>query len=112
MPPPRRGRRRCAGSPCSGTRGVLSAARQPRSGWRRTGNRRYGASRYDTAMRFLMLALALVAGTAWSQPYPAKPVRIVVGFAPGGGTDIVSRLLAQKLGERWSQPVVVENKLG
>ena len=59
-----------------------------------------------------MLAFALVAGAAWSQPYPAKPVRIVVGFAPGGGTDIVSRLLAQKLGERWSQPVVVENKLG
>ena len=63
-------------------------------------------------MRFLMLALALVAGTAGSQPYPAKPVRIVVGFAPGGGTDIVSRLLAQKLGERWGQAVVVENKLG
>jgi tripartite-type tricarboxylate transporter receptor subunit TctC len=63
-------------------------------------------------MRLLLLALALVATTGWSQSYPAKPVRIVVGFAPGGGTDIVSRLLAQKLGERWNQAVVVENKLG
>src|SRR5437764_2737429 len=63
-------------------------------------------------MHRLLLAFVLFASAAWSQPYPAKPVRIVVGFAPGGGTDIVSRLLAQKLGERWSQAVVVENKLG
>ncbi len=63
-------------------------------------------------MRLLVLALALVASAAWSHPYPAKPVRIVVGFAPGGGTDIISRLLAHKLGERWNQPIVVENKLG
>src|SRR5437763_8170970 len=63
-------------------------------------------------MRRFLVLLVLAATSAWSQPYPAKPVRLVVGFAPGGGTDIIARLLAQKLGERWSQAIVVENKLG
>src|SRR5690242_17944243 len=64
-------------------------------------------------MRSLIIILALAfAGSASAQSYPAKPVRLLVGFAPGGGTDIIGRLLAQKLTERWSEPVVVENRLG
>ena len=61
---------------------------------------------------FLLAVLALAASAAWSQNYPSKPVRLIVGFAPGGGTDIIGRILAQRLTERWGQPVVVENKLG
>ena len=58
------------------------------------------------------LALALAAGAAAAQTWPAKPVRIMVGASPGGGTDIIARLLAEKLAEAFKQQFVVENRPG
>ncbi len=55
-----------------------------------------------------LVALAL-AGPAFAQTYPAKPVRMIVPFAPAGPTDVIARLIAQKLSETWSQQVYVEN---
>ena len=57
-------------------------------------------------------AAALAAPMLRAQTLPAGPVRIIVGFAPGGGTDILARVIAQKLGVMWSIPVLVENKAG
>lgn len=54
----------------------------------------------------------LMSASAVAQPYPSKPIRIIVGFAPGGGTDLVARIIGQKLGESWGQTVLVENRAG
>ncbi len=59
----------------------------------------------------LLLALALPLALH-AQDYPSRPVRIVVPFQPGGGSDTLGRLLAEKLTARWGQPVVVENRAG
>jgi tripartite-type tricarboxylate transporter receptor subunit TctC len=57
-------------------------------------------------------ALPAVSRISWAQPYPSRPVRIIVGFAPGGGNDIAARLIAHWLSERLGQQFIVENRPG
>lgn len=63
-------------------------------------------------IRAVAVALLLAAGTAFAQTYPSKPVRLIVPYAPGGGTDVAGRIAAQSIGERLGVPVVVENRVG
>jgi tripartite-type tricarboxylate transporter receptor subunit TctC len=67
--------------------------------------------------RFLHLAvgaaaLPAVSRFAWAQTYPSRPVRIIVGFPPGGPADILARLIGQRLSQRLGQPFVIENRPG
>ena len=57
-------------------------------------------------------ALPAVSRIAWAQAYPSRPIRCIVGYAAGGGTDIFVRLLGQSLSERLGQPFVIENRAG
>jgi tripartite-type tricarboxylate transporter receptor subunit TctC len=52
------------------------------------------------------------ASTGAAQNYPSRPIRIVIGFTPGGGPDITARLIGQRLTESWKQQVVVDNRPG
>ena len=58
------------------------------------------------------LFLALFAGLAFAQPYPAKPIRIIVAYPPGGGTDVLARLVGKFLNDSIKQSVVIENRAG
>src|SRR5262245_53862375 len=59
-----------------------------------------------------LIAAAIFGGSGLGHAFPEKPVRFVIGFTPGGPSDILARALGQKLAERWGQQVVVENRPG
>jgi tripartite-type tricarboxylate transporter receptor subunit TctC len=66
-----------------------------------------------TAVRSaLVIPALLVAALAWGQDYPTRSVRMVIPFAPGGATDVLARMVAQKLYERWGQVVIADNRVG
>ncbi len=58
------------------------------------------------------LAFSVLSAAASAQPFPTKPVKLIVPFPPGGGTDILARPIAQKLSAKWGQPVIVDNRGG
>jgi len=65
-----------------------------------------------TSAIFFIMPMLFVNTTACAQGYPNKPIKLVVGFAPGGGTDVTARLLATKMSVNLGQPVVIENRPG
>src|SRR5258706_633595 len=66
----------------------------------------------DVSRVALSLIASLAAGASPAQDYPARPVRMVVPFSPGGSTDVLARIVGQKLTERSGQPVIIENRAG
>jgi len=63
-------------------------------------------------LRAILCAVVFSAPAAFAQSYPGKPVRIIVPYSAGGGTDIVARAVGQKLSEIWGQSVIVDNRAG
>ena len=67
---------------------------------------------HSSAVIAWSVAALLSSPAAQSQTYPAKPVRVIVPFSPGGGTDIVARIVSQKLTDKFGTPVLVDNRVG
>ncbi|MBL8381864.1 MAG: tripartite tricarboxylate transporter substrate binding protein [Burkholderiales bacterium] len=69
-------------------------------------------TRWKTSAAAAGVLMALASGVVLAQAFPAKAVRIVVGYPPGGGNDLIARAVGNRLAELWKQPVVVENRAG
>jgi len=69
---------------------------------------------FDKLIRDALVSIFAVVSTSglMAQPYPTKPIRLSVGFSPGGSTDVVARIFGQKLAEAIGQPVVIDNRVG
>ena len=68
--------------------------------------------RLTQSLAALLCTASLALGAAAQEAYPGKPIRIIVPFPPGGGSDLVARTVAARLGERWKLPVMVDNRPG
>src|SRR4051812_10040424 len=62
--------------------------------------------------RLLLIALVLVAGMASAQKYPDRPIKVIVPYPPGGGTDVVARILSEPLAAELGQPIIIDNRGG
>src|SRR5258706_8710855 len=93
------------------TTGPTATAARLRTGWRRSSGCRKHNRRMPMKRWALVLAV-LFSGFAGAQSFPAKTVRFVSGVTPGSASDTMARILAEKLTQKWGQPVIVENKLG
>jgi tripartite-type tricarboxylate transporter receptor subunit TctC len=76
------------------------------------GGRREVRKRSGCAAALALLLCAVLAGNAWAQTYPTKPIRFIVGYVPGGGTDMMARTLSGKLSNSMGQQVIVDNRAG
>ncbi len=70
------------------------------------------AARSGTSLTLLLAVMTGASGAGLAQEYPTRPVRAIVPFPPGGGTDIAARVVAQKLAQRWDKPVIIDNRAG
>src|SRR5437868_3938659 len=64
------------------------------------------------SLRWLAAASTLLCGSVFAQQYPGKPIRLLVGFAAGGPSDVASRTIGQKLTQKWGQQVIVDIRPG
>jgi tripartite-type tricarboxylate transporter receptor subunit TctC len=62
--------------------------------------------------RFLIVLLWMFSSAVWGQGYPSKPIKIIVPFTPGSATDVMARIVGERLNNAWGQPVVVDNRPG
>ena len=75
-------------------------------------NRPYSPLMLSAALGLALLSMPGVQSAARAQSFPSKPVKVILPSPPGGGTDALARILADKLREKWGQPVIVENRAG
>src|SRR6266403_4989630 len=109
----------CAPAATSRTRLCLlqrgpSSIQQIQTGPLDSGQERNGMASRRTAICLIAIGISAIAsiGSASALEYPTRPVRWVVGYPPGGATDILARLIGQRLSERLGQQFVIENKPG